>query len=120
VHALLTIEADTPSILPSGDAATAEIAAALQRDRTPLIQAIKRLRCGCATRDQARTIAVALVMWPPWLTDWEVEFLYSTLHLRRDPTPKQQEKLRQITRNPTVPAVILRRLMRAGQRSRRR
>jgi hypothetical protein len=98
----------------------------LHRNPTLASQALKRLKSDQRFKsnrvnlDTARTVAAALLTWPPRLTAWEVEFLHSAVHCwRRDPTTRQLRKLRQITRNPMAAAIILRRLMRAGQRSRR-
>jgi hypothetical protein len=54
--------------------------------------------------ETAQTVAVFLMV-EAYQTRWEAEFLHSVVHdWRRDPTPKQLRKLRQIARNP--PALV--------------
>lgn len=97
-----------------------EIVKELERDPAPLFRAVKRLRRGPVDLETAQVIAVALLRWPPWLSQWEAEFLQSALRWRRDPTQKQGKKLRQISRNPMMCTVIWRHLERMRQRGMRR
>jgi hypothetical protein len=97
------------------DAESAEIIESLRRDASPMFLAVKRLRRGAVDRETARMIAVALLEWPPLLSEWECEFLNSIIQLREDPTHKQQMKLREIMRNPMPCNVIERKLRRLYQ-----
>ena len=115
---LLTIGCDVEQVPGDHGPKFASIIEQLERDRTPLLRAVKLLRRGRRVDlETAQTIAAGLLRWPPWLTEWERAFLQSVLHWQREATPRQLQKLRQITRNPMPIVVLWRRLKQLSQRS---
>lgn len=107
-----------PAALSDDERALSAELAKIRGDRTVFFAAFKRLqRCQPVELEAARMIAAAMLWCPPVLTGWELRFLWSALRWRQQPTKRQLQKLRQISRNPMPLAALIQRIVRCGQRS---